>query len=684
MSHDADTPTDGRPSPSPQSESPVPDAGSPGAAAETDSATGEMGGERMIAPPRLGEHRPPEHATGRRLALLGLTALGVVFGDIGTSPLYAMKQSFSGQTGFAPSVANVYGVLSLIVWALTLVVSVKYLVFVLRADNRGEGGTLALLALIQRRVGERPERWRRGVLVALGLFGTALMFGDGIITPAITVLGAIDGLQVATPALEPYLVPLTVGVLFALFMLQRRGTASVGRLFGPVMLLWFASIALLGIVEIAHEPRILLAVNPWYAVRFFAAHGTAGFVILGAVVLVITGTEALYADLGHFGTRPIRMAWFALVFPAMLLNYFGQGALLVRDATTAANPFFLLVPTVLLYPMVALATAAAVIASQAMISASFSLAQQAMQLGYLPRVTVLHTSASRVGQIYVPEVNAALMVLCIGLVIAFGSVSALAAAYGIAVTGTLTITTLLFAVVARSRFGWPLWRSIVFAAVFLAIDLLFFGANLLKFASGGWFPLVVAGIIYLMMTTWKQGRAALYDILVTGGMPLDLFLADVQRRQPPRVPGTAVFMTSSPQSTPVVLLHHLKHNKVLHEQVVLLSVHTAEVPYLSDEERLQVAKLGQGFYRIDAHYGFMESPDVPEIMEHARAAGVETRPMGTTFYLGRERLIAIGAAPMYRWRKILFAFMSRNARSATQFFGIPPNRVVELGAQIEF
>ncbi|HET7585687.1 MAG TPA: KUP/HAK/KT family potassium transporter [Gemmatimonadaceae bacterium] len=663
---------------------------SPLAAAAGQSATQSTTGratpsqERAIPAPRLAEHHAPAHPTGRRLALLGLTALGVVYGDIGTSPLYAMKESFSSVGGLSATIPHVYGVLSLIVWALTLVVSVKYIVFVLRADNRGEGGTLALLALIQQRVAERPERWRRGLLVGLGLFGTSLLFGEGIITPAISVLGAMEGLHVATPALQPYVVPLTVAILFALFMVQRRGTAGVGRVFGPVMMLWFSTIALFGIIEIAREPQILLAVNPLYAVRFFANNGTVGFFILGAVVLVITGTEALYADLGHFGTRPIRVAWFAIVFPALLLNYFGQGALLLRDASASANPFFLLVPKPLLYPMVLLAMMAAIVASQALISGAFSLARQAMQLGYLPRVTVLHTSASLSGQIYVPEVNALLMVSCIALVIAFGSVSALAAAYGIAVTGTMSITTLLFAVVARSRFKWPVWRSVLFVALFLTIDLSFFSANVVKIASGGWFPLAVAIIVYVMMSTWKEGRAVLYDILASGGMPLDLFLADVARRQPLRVPGTAVFMTSGPQSTPVVLLHHLKHNKVLHEQVVLLSVHTAEVPFLANEERLHVSALGQGFYRIDAHYGFMESPNVPDIMEQARATGLDARPMATTFYLGRERLIATGASPMHRWRKALFAFMSRNARGATQFFGIPPNRVVELGAQIEF
>jgi KUP system potassium uptake protein len=629
-------------------------------------------------------HHPEQHPVGRRLAILALTALGVVYGDIGTSPLYAIREAFHPSHGVRSTPENVYGVLSLILWSLTLVVSVKYIMFVLRADNRGEGGTLALLALIQQRLERGTDFRRNAVLVGLALFGTSLLFGEGIITPAISVLSAIEGLEVAAPALQDFVVPIAVGILFVVFMVQRHGTASVGRVFGPVMLLWFVSIAAVAILEIAREPEILLAVNPWYAAQFFVHNGAQGFFILGAVVLVITGAEALYADIGHFGPRPVRVAWFAVALPALVLNYFGQGALLLRDASAAQNPFYLLVPSALRIPMLLLATAAAVIASQALISGAFSLSQQAMQLGYSPRVTISHTSAHRAGQVYVREINTLLMLGCITLVVAFGSASGLAAAYGIAVTGTMAITTVLFTVVARQRFGWSNAKAAAFLVVFLAIDLAFFSANIAKIRSGGWVPLAIGLAMYILMTTWKRGREALYELLQQGAMPLELFLADIERRRPHRVSGTAVFMTSSPAGAPVVLLHHIKHNKVLHEQVLLLSISGADVPYVPPATRTRVAPLGQGFYRVAATYGFMETPNVPEIMRSCASSGIHTRPLETTYYLGRERVIATGKSNLARWRKKLFAFMSRNARSATEFFGIPPNRVVELGAQIEF
>ncbi len=620
---------------------------------------------------------------GRALVLMSLTALGVVYGDIGTSPLYAVKECFSAEHGVPVTRDNVFGVLSLIVWALTLVISIKYIVFILRADNHGEGGILALLALVSQRTRSAAGRFHGAILVGLGLFGAALLYGDGIITPAISVLGAMEGLEVATPAFSRIVVPATVVILVLLFLVQRHGTARVGGVFGPVTLLWFGSIAALGVREIAREPGILLAVAPWYAVRFFLQHGIAGFTILGAVVLVVTGGEALYADMGHFGRAPIRLAWFSLVMPALLLNYFGQGALLLRVPEAASNPFYRLAPGFLLYPLLIIATAAAVIASQALISGAFSLTRQAVQLGFSPRVTIIHTSAQTEGQIFIPEVNAALMVGCIGLVLYFRSSTGLAAAYGVAVTGTMVITTLLYHHVARERYGWSAMKAGVFLAFFLTIDMAFFLSNLGKVEHGGLFPVVVAAVVYAMMTTWRRGRAALYEILRSSSLPLELFLQDVARRKPVRVRGTAVFMTSEPTGAPVVLLHHLKHNQVLHETVLLLSIRSADVPTIPAASRVAIEPLPHGFYRVEATYGFAETPNVPEIMERCREAGISAPPMDTTFYLGREHLIPAGRTSMSRWRRALFAFMSRNARGATEFFGIPPRRVVELGAQIE-
>ena len=624
------------------------------------------------------------HPVGRRLAVLTLGALGVVYGDIGTSPLYALRECFAELYGLAPTPANVYGVLSLIVWAILLVVAVKYIVFILRADNRGEGGILALMALVLQREHRRSERRRRAVLVALGLFGAALLYGDGLITPPVSVLGAMEGLIVAAPALAHFVVPITFGILLALFLAQKWGTAGLGAVFGPVVLLWFTTIGVLGAMEIARAPSVLLALNPWYGARFLLAHGGRAFLVLGSVVLAITGAEALYADMGHFGRRPIRLAFLLFVLPALLLNYFGQGALILRLPEAAANPFYLLAPRWFLYPLIGIATAAAVVASQALISGAFSLTQQAVQLGYVPRVTIVHTSEREAGQIYVPEVNRALMVGCLALVVTFRTAGALAAAYGIAVTGTMVITSVLFAVVARGRWGWPLWRVALVTAAFLAVDLAFLGANLVKVVAGGWVPLALAGVLFALMTTWKAGRETLARLLREGALPLDLLLEDVARRRLHRVPGTAVFMTPNTDGAPGVLLHHLKHNKVLHEEVVLLSVQSAEVPDVDDADRVRVEALGQGFFRVVATFGFMESPDVPAVLARAQAWGVRAPPAQTSYILGRERLLPRGASGMARWRKQLFVFMSRNARSATEFFGLPPGRVVELGAQIEF
>ena len=647
-----------------------------------------MSQQSASAPPR-----------GKALAALAFTALGVVYGDIGTSPLYAIKECFAGLHSVPPTAQNVIGVLSLIFWSINFVVSFKYVSFVLRADNRGEGGVLALLALV--RPLSRPSTGR-AVLISLGLFGSALLYGDGIITPAISVLGAVEGLSVATPAFDRFVWPLAAVIISVLFFFQRHGTARVGRVFGPVMAVWFLSIALLGVRGILMEPGVLRALNPWYGLDLLFRDGATGFLILGSVVLVITGAEALYADMGHFGRRPIRLTWFWAVLPALLLNYFGQGALLLVRPETAGNPFYSLVPSWGLYPMVGIATAAAVVASQALISGAFSLTRQAVQLGYSPRVTVVHTSQTEMGQIYIPEVNQALWLGCLALVVGFRSSTNLAAAYGIAVTGTMVMTTLLFHTVARDRWGWPTWRARALTTVFLIVDLAFLAGNLVKIEEGGWFPLAVAAVVYTLMTTWSRGRARLAAIVRENTLPMDLFLQDVARRQPPRVPGTAVFLTSYSAGAPPVLLHHLKHNKVLHEKVMLMSVVGEEIPTVDEAERVECRELGEGFYQVIAHYGFMESPDVPSVLRALGREGGNGRPvsvkvMDTSFYLGRETLIAsktVVAPPsddggpnqhrMSIWRKKLFILMTRNARSATAFFGLPPNRVVELGAQIQF
>jgi KUP system potassium uptake protein len=625
---------------------------------------------------------PGPEPRGRYLYLLALTALGVVYGDIGTSPLYALRECFHHSTGIAPTRGNVLGILSLIVWSLILVVSVKYLGFVMRADNRGEGGILALLALVAPPRGERP-RGRRMLLAAMGVFGAALLYGDGMITPAISVLGAIEGLNVATPVFEPFILPLSVAILVGLFVVQSRGTGTIGRLFGPVMVAWFLVIAALGAAAAAREPGVLLAVSPHHAVRFLAAHRMAGFLVLGSVFLVVTGGEALYADMGHFGKKPIRLAWFGIALPALLLNYFGQGALLLRDPTAVENPFYRLAPPWALYPLVALACAAAVIASQALISGAFSLTRQAVQLGYAPRVDVEHTSAREMGQIYIPGVNWMLMAACIALVLGFRSSSHLAAAYGIAVTGTMAITTVLFYCVARERFGWTVVQAGAPALFFLAVDLAFFLANAVKIAHGGWFPLLVGVVVFTAMTTWKTGRRILADRLQETTLPVDLFLDGLRIDPPVRVRGTAVFMSGSPDGVPPALLHNLKHNKVLHETVVLLRVDTEEVPHVPEAERVTLDELGSGIFRIVMHYGFMEDPDVPAVLAAVRHPGLAFPEMDTTFFLGRETLIASSRPGMAIWRERLFSVMARNARTATSFFALPPNRVVELGAQIE-
>jgi KUP system potassium uptake protein len=615
----------------------------------------------------------------RYLAALSLGALGVVYGDIGTSPLYAMRECFAGPHSVAPNPANILGVLSLIFWALIVIISIKYLVFIVRADNRGEGGILALMALI------RTERQRRWVLVAFGLFGAALLYGDGMISPAMAVLSAVEGLNVATPFFEPYVVPITIAILIGLFLMQRRGTGGLGKLFGPVMIVWFSTQAVLGMMWIVKEPGVLAAVNPWYGVQFFVHNGWTGFLVLGSVFLVVTGGESLYADMGHFGRLPIRIAWFSLVLPALLINYFGQGALLLTHPDRAEHVFYELAPRSLLYPLVALATLATIIASQAVISGAFSQTRQAVQLGYSPRVEIVHTSEAEIGQIYVPAVNWLLMVSTIGLVLGFQSSSAVAAAYGMAVTTTMVLTTLLAYVVARELWGWSRLRAGLFMGALLLVDLAFFSANTTKIPQGGWFPLIVASLIYLLMVTWKQGRRLLSERIGEGALPIETFVNNLQPGSPTRVPGTAVFLTTNLQGTPTTLLHNLKHNKVLHERVVLMTVMTEEVPEVPRRDRVEIETLGppeKGFYLVTARYGFVQDPRAADVMDALRDKGLNLDLMKTTFFLGRETLIPSDRGGMAVWRKKLFGVMARNAVRFNDFFRIPPNRVVELGMQI--
>ncbi|NLJ26390.1 potassium transporter Kup [Desulforhabdus amnigena] len=617
-----------------------------------------------------------------RTLALALGALGVVYGDIGTSPLYAVKECFHGLHAIALNTGNILGVLSLIFWSLTMVVSIKYVAFILRADNNGEGGIYALLALIPVSKSSIPTRIHSAVVIA-AIFGAALLYGDGIITPAISVLSAIEGLKVATESASSFILPLTCVVLLLLFLVQRHGTAGIGKVFGPIVLIWFAAIAALGIAAIKSNPHILIALNPLYAISFFAENRLHGMVVLGSVVLCITGGEALYADLGHFGTKAIRLSWFSIAFPALLLNYFGQGALLLDNPDFAFNPFYGLVPKSFLYPMVALSTMATVIASQAMITGVFSLTQQAVQLGFSPRMHIVHTSSETRGQIYVPHINYALMLACIGLVLAFRESSRLAGAYGIAVTATMGITSVLYFFVTTRRWQWSLWKAIPLVGIFIVFDLAYFGSNLLKLADGGWFTLAVGAVIMIAMTTWRDGRAELARKMLSTRFPLSLFIEDVAQKNPQRVQGTAVFMTVSPVGTPSALLHHFKHNHVLHEKIILLSVRSVDFPTLPDDERLNMEDLGQGFYRIVAFYGFREMPDVPEVLKMASRFGIQIEPSATTYFLGRETLLTTGDSKMMQWRKTLFSFMSRNAWTAPAYFGIPSDRVIEIGVQIE-
>jgi KUP system potassium uptake protein len=635
-----------------------------------------------VAAPSRPNHDAPDaggHGHGgsdnRYLMKLAFGALGVVYGDIGTSPLYSVRECFIG--GMETTRGNILGVLSLISWSLIIMVSFKYIAYVLRADNKGEGGILALMALSSSNL--RKSR-KYLPLIFLGVFGSALLYGDGMITPAISVLSAVEGLEIAAPSLAPLVVPITIVILIGLFMVQKRGTGGIGAIFGPITFVWFGTIAVLGVSQIIRYPAVLMAINPLQGVRFLATHGQRGLLVLGGVFLAVTGGEALYADLGHFGRRPIRLAWFAVVFPCLLMNYFGQGALLISHPETIANPFFKMVPTFALLPVVLLSTCATVIASQALISGVYSLTSQATMLGFLPRFSIRHTSAHERGQIYIPSVNYALMLAAIGLVLGFKSSDALAAAYGIAVTLTMVITTILAFFLVRYGWGWGYHKAIPISLVFFIPEMFFVGANATKIEHGGWFPLIIGATIFAIMVTWKRGREILAERFAEQLLPLSDFYDVIAVELPARVPGTAVFMTGTRDGTPPALLHNFLHNRVLHQNIVLLTIVTDDSARIAEEDRFKLEKLEHGFCRIVGRYGFMEQPDAPALLI---AAGLIHTVEHTTFFLGRENLVATRRPGMARWRVSLFAFMSRNAQPATKFFNIPPDRVMEIGAQIE-
>ncbi|WP_420825780.1 potassium transporter Kup [Pseudomonas typographi] len=610
-----------------------------------------------------------------------MAAVGVVYGDIGTSPLYTLKEVFTGGYGVAASHDGVLGILSLIFWALVWVVSIKYVLFVLRADNEGEGGTMALLALARRAALGYPKLG--AVLVVFGLCGTALFYGDSMITPAVSVLSAVEGLELAMDGIKHLVVPITLVILIGLFILQKHGTAQIGKLFGPVMVCWFGVLGLLGIYGIYQHPEVLKALNPAWVLRFFEVHPGISVSVLGAVVLALTGAEALYADLGHFGRKPIARAWFALVLPALVLNYFGQGALLLGDAEAVRNPFFLLAPSWALVPMIVLSTVATVIASQAVISGAFSLTHQAIQLGYIPRMHIQHTSSSEQGQIYISAVNWTLMVGVILLVLGFKSSGALASAYGVAVTGTMLCTTVMLSVVVLRLWRWPPLLSVPLLLGFLAVDLLFFTANVPKIIQGGAFPVVAGIALFILMSTWKRGKQLLVERIDEGSLPLPIFIASIRIQPPHRVQGTAVFLTARPAAVPHALLHNLLHNQVLHEQVVLLTVVNEDSPRVPREQRIDVEAYGEGFFRVILHYGFMDEPDVPAALALCRLDGLDFTPMRTTYFLSRETVISSKLRGMARWRENLFAFMLKNANGNLKFFRLPLNRVIELGTQVE-
>ncbi len=625
-----------------------------------------------------------DNQTPRKAALptMALAALGVVFGDIGTSPLYTMKEVFSTGHHLLPlNALNVYGILSLITWALILIVSIKYVAFIMRADNRGEGGIMALLALASRNAQGNSRKQR--YIMLLGILGACMFYADGMITPAISVLSAVEGLEIAAPSLHEAIVPITLVVLFLLFWAQSKGTAIVGAFFGPVMFLWFSTLGLLGIMNILHDPTILNALNPIYAIKFFTSQPWVAFVALGAVVLAVTGAEALYADMGHFGRYPIRLAWFGFVLPSLLLNYFGQGALILHDATSIKNPFYLLAPEWAIIPLILLATLATVIASQAVITGAFSISRQALQLGYLPRMHIQHTSESEQGQVYMPRVNWGLMIGIMALVLFFGSSGDLAAAYGIAVTADMVITTLLASIVFTEVWRWSKLKTGLLIALFLTIDLAFFGANVLKVADGGWVPLVIGAVIFVLMLTWKNGRSLVYDRLKSESMAIEPFIEAVGAHPPQRVPGMAVFMTPNPDGVPHAMLHNLKHNKVLHEKVMILTVKFLDVPHTNTEERVTVEAMLHEFYRVTVRYGFKDEPDLPRDLALCARKGIVVEPMETSFFIGKEILIPSEKTGMAIWRKKIFIGLFRTAETITNQFKLPPNRVVELGSQVK-
>ncbi|MCC7217908.1 MAG: potassium transporter Kup [Burkholderiales bacterium] len=615
------------------------------------------------------------------MAALVLGAIGVVYGDIGTSPLYTLREAFGGHHPLELTATNVFGVLSVVFWSLVIVVTLKYVTLIMRADNNGEGGILALTALASR--GLQKGDNRRWWLVGFGIFGASMFYGDGMITPAISVLSAVEGLEVMTPALHPFVVPVTVVILVGLFAIQKRGTGSVGAFFGPVVCLWFVTLAVLGVLQIAERPSILAAINPYYAVEFFVASPRAAFLALGAVVLAVTGTEALYADMGHFGRTPIRRSWLYFVMPALVVNYFGQGALVLAEPAAIKNPFYLMAPSWALFPLVILATCATIIASQAVISGAFSMTRAAIQMGYCPRLSIQHTSEREIGQIYIPFINWSLLAAVLLLVLGFRSSGALAGAYGIAVTLQMLIDSILIGFVMHVIWRWPLWLALAIAAPLAVIDVAYLSSNLLKIPEGGWFPLVIGGAVFTLLTTWKRGRAVLMDKLSRDAIPLSEFIQSILAVPPTRVDGTAVFMTSTLDRVPHALLHNLKHNKVLHERVVFLTVVMRDIPYVANAHRMEIASLGGDFYQLIAYYGFKEDPDVPALLEHAGRKGLPFEMMETSFFVSRETLIPTVAPGMALWRERLFTSMSKNAIKASEFFHIPTNRVVELGTQVE-
>jgi len=643
----------------------------------------------MTEPTSESQFPSPDTATNgtqdhknRRMAALIVGAIGVVFGDIGTSPLYALKEAFSGAHPMPADDPHILGVLSLIFWVFILVVSVKYAVIVMRADNKGEGGSLALVALASRALQDGKNKWLTPVVVWLGIAAGSLFYGDSMITPAISVLSAVEGLDVAVPGLSDFIIPITLVILIALFMIQRHGARVVGKFFGPITILWFATLAVIGAINIVDAPQILKALSPTYAIGFFFEYKIVAFYALAAAFLVVTGSEALYADMGHFGRRPIRLSWFWIVFPALMLNYFGQGALLLNNPKAVVNPFYLMVPEWAALPLVMLATLATVVASQAVISGTFSLSRQAMQMGFLPRMQTIHTSETERGQIYVPFVNWMLMVSVLGLVLGFGSSSNLAAAYGVAVAGDMLVTTIQLSIVMFLLWRWPVWLAAPLSIVFFTIDFAFFAANATKIPDGGWFPLAVGVAGFVLLTTWKKGRALLFARMSQEAMPVDLFLNSLSANVT-RVPGTAVFLSATTHGVPHALLHNLKHNKVVHERVVFLTVVTEEVAHVPDSRRLEVQHMGRRFYRFILRYGYLDKTNIPAALACATKHNFEFNDMETSFFLGRETLIPSHRPGMALWRESLFAWMSRSATSALHFFHLPPNRVVEMGTQVE-